>query len=144
MITNTWLKKRSVLMVGLEKFSMQLWIYRKKSWRWFENSVLYIHTMLIYREALPCIYTIAVTLAVRSHLFSFRTQKLSSLAPKILNWSRFGKIGCCCIQTKRTNWQKRLVLFLCLQQLNFPDRPLRYRRKMSQFFSYSSCRQLFS
>ena len=46
----------------------------------------------------PCVYTIAVTLAVRSHLFSYRTQKLSSLAPKILCWRRHGKIGCCCIQ----------------------------------------------
>ena len=47
------------------------------------------------------IYTIAVTLAVRFHLFPYRTQKLSSLAPKILNWRRFGKIGSCCIQRKR-------------------------------------------
>ena len=51
----------------------------------------------------PCVYTIAVTLAVRSHLFSYRTQKLSSLAPKILCWRRHGKIGRCCIQTKSTN-----------------------------------------
>ena len=144
MITNTWLKKRSVLMVGLEKFSMQLWIYRKKSWRWFENSVLYIHTMLIYREALPCIYTIAVTLAVRSHLFSFRTQKLSSLAPKILNWSRFGKIGCCCIQTKRTNWRKRLVLFLLSSATEFSRPTATLSEENVAVFSYSSCRQLFS
>ena len=144
MITNTWLKKRSVLMVGLEKFSMQLWIYRKKSWRWFENSVLYIHTMLIYREALPCIYTIAVTMAVRSHLFSFRTQKLSSLAPKILNWSRFGKIGCCCIQTKRTNWRKRLVLFLLSSATEFSRPTATLSEENVAVFSYSSCRQLFS
>ena len=52
--------------------------------------------MIYPRETL--IYTIAVTLAVRSHLFSYRTQKLSSLAPKILDWRRSGKIGCCCIQ----------------------------------------------
>ena len=56
-----------------------------------------VHKKKIYpRETL--IYTIAVTLAVRSHLFSYRTQKLSSLAPKILCWRRHGKIGCCCIQ----------------------------------------------
>ena len=48
------------------------------------------------------IYAIAVTLAVRIHLFSYRTQKLSSLAPKILNRRRFGKIGCCCIHEKGT------------------------------------------
>ena len=34
------------------------------------------------------------------HLFSYRTQKLSLLAPKILNWRRFGKIGSCCIQKR--------------------------------------------
>ena len=37
-------------------------------------------------------------MAVRIHLFSFRTQKLSSLAPKILCWRRHGKIGSCRIQ----------------------------------------------
>ena len=39
------------------------------------------------------------------HLFSYRTQKLSLLAPKILNWRRFGKIGSCCIQKRNpTFW----------------------------------------
>ena len=31
----------------------------------------------------------------RSHLFPFRTQKLSSVVPKILGWRRPGKIGRC-------------------------------------------------
>ena len=35
------------------------------------------------------------------HLFSYRTQKLSSLAPTILCWRRHGKIGSCCIQKER-------------------------------------------
>ena len=56
----------------------------------------------IYGE-IRSIYTIAVTLAVRSHLFSYRTQKLSSPAPTILDWRRSGKIGSCCIQNKRLN-----------------------------------------
>ena len=43
-------------MVGLEKFSMQLWIYRKKSWRWFENSVLYIYNVDISRGFALYIY----------------------------------------------------------------------------------------
>ena len=47
-----------------------------------------------------------MTLAVRSHLFPYRTQKLSSLAPKILNWRRFGKIGSCCIQRKGTVFRR--------------------------------------
>ena len=34
-------------------------------------------------------------MAMRSHLFPFRTQKLSSFAPTILGWRRLGKIGWC-------------------------------------------------
>ena len=32
-------------------------------------------------------------MTVRSHLFPFRTQKLSSLVPKIVSWKRLVKIG---------------------------------------------------
>ena len=39
--------------------------------------------------------TIAVTIASRTHLFSFRTQKLSSIALKVLGWTRPGRIGSC-------------------------------------------------
>ena len=48
------------------------------------------------------IYTIAVTMAARSHLFPSRTQKLSSFAPKILCRTRHGKIGRRCIQNLDT------------------------------------------
>ena len=41
-----------------------------------------------------------MSLAVRVHLFPFRTQKLSSSVPKILGWKRPGKIGRC--QHKRS------------------------------------------
>ena len=34
-----------------------------------------------------------VSMTVRSHLFPFRTQKLSSLVPKIVRWKRRVKIG---------------------------------------------------
>ena len=34
-----------------------------------------------------------VQMAMRFHLFPFRTQKLSSYTPKILRWRRLGKIG---------------------------------------------------
>ena len=37
--------------------------------------------------------TIAVTMASRIHLFSFRTQKLSSPAPKVLCGQLHGRIG---------------------------------------------------
>ena len=39
--------------------------------------------------------TIPVVITARPHLFPSRTQKLSSLVPKILGWRRPGKIGCC-------------------------------------------------
>ena len=35
----------------------------------------------------------SVSMTVRSHLFPFRTQKLSSLVPKIVRWKRRVKIG---------------------------------------------------
>ena len=35
----------------------------------------------------------SVSMTVRSHLFPFRTQKLSSLVPKIVGWKRLVKIG---------------------------------------------------
>ena len=35
----------------------------------------------------------SVQMAMRFHLFPFRTQKLSSYTPKILRWQRLGKIG---------------------------------------------------
>ena len=35
----------------------------------------------------------SVSMTVRSHLFPFRTQKLSSLVPKIVSWKRRVKIG---------------------------------------------------
>ena len=36
-----------------------------------------------------------VSMTVRNHLFPFRTQKLSSLVPKIVGWKRPVKIGRC-------------------------------------------------
>ena len=100
---------------------MQLWIYRvKKLTRDEKRCILSIHEKR-YVQGKPCMYTIAVTLAVRSHLFSYRTQKLSSLAPKILDWRRSGKIGCCCIQTKKEPlvWVV-LFYFIALCNNHFP------------------------
>ena len=36
-----------------------------------------------------------VTIEERIHLFPFRTQKLSSLSPKVLSGTPLGRIGCC-------------------------------------------------
>ena len=41
----------------------------------------------------PCEWPVSMT--VRFHLFPFRTQKLSSLVPKIVGWKRPVKIGRC-------------------------------------------------
>ena len=41
----------------------------------------------------------SVSMTVRSHLFPFRTQKLSSLLPKIVRWKRRVKIG-----SRRLEW----------------------------------------
>ena len=38
---------------------------------------------------------IVVTIALGIHLFSFRTQKLSLAAPKVLDGQPSGRIGCC-------------------------------------------------
>ena len=42
-----------------------------------------------------CLAYRPVPITRRSHLFPFRTQKLSSVVPKILGWRRPGKIGRC-------------------------------------------------
>ena len=34
-------------------------------------------------------------MALRTHLFPSRTQKLSSIAPKVLGWTRPGRLGRC-------------------------------------------------
>ena len=47
----------------------------------------------IYSAWKSVIYTIVVIIAERSHLFPFRTQKLSSPAPKVLVGSLTGRIG---------------------------------------------------
>ena len=45
-----------------------------------------------------CYITIAVAIALRTHLFPSRTQKLSSIALKVLCWQRHGRIRSCRIQ----------------------------------------------
>ena len=42
-----------------------------------------------------------VTIAKRIHLYPYRTQKLSSLASKILGWRRPGKIESCHLNVER-------------------------------------------
>ena len=53
-----------------------------------------------------------MTIASRIHLFSFRTQKLSSIALKVLGWTRPGRIGSCRIFLC-SKFHKILRLLLC-------------------------------
>ena len=47
------------------------------------------------KEKLTLVRVWPVSMTVRNHLFPFRTQKLSSLVPKIVGWKRPVKIGRC-------------------------------------------------
>ena len=57
---------------------------------------------------------IPVVMAKGSHLFPYRTQKLSLSAPMVLGWRRPGRVGHCRIPNKRDT---RLgVSFICSRQ----------------------------
>ena len=53
----------------------------KKHWTKYDK-----HVILVQSDR-------SVSMTVRFHLFPFRTQKLSSLVPKIVRWKRRVKIG---------------------------------------------------
>ena len=53
----------------------------KKYWTKYDK-----HVILVQSDR-------SVSMTVRFHLFPFRTQKLSSLVPKIVSWKRLVKIG---------------------------------------------------
>ena len=55
----------------------------KKHWTKYDK-----HVILVQSDR-------SVSMTVRFHLFPFRTQKLSSLVPKIVGWKRPVKIGRC-------------------------------------------------
>ena len=66
--------------------------------------------------------TIPVTIARGIHLFPFRTQKLSLLAPNVLGWKRPGRIGRCRFPNKKASERNKQVtnltgarFFVCLE-----------------------------
>ena len=61
-----------------------------------------------------------VTIAERIHLFPSRTQKLSSLTPKVLGFTP-GRIGSCHLPTEKNAFMG--VLFLLQRELNFWGKP---------------------
>ena len=75
----------------------------EKPWTLLKRYYAVVNLQWRFKDYLKCILStwkscyisIAVTIALRSHLFSFRTQKLSSIAPKVLSWQRLGRIGSC-------------------------------------------------
>ena len=80
-------------------------------------------------------------MTVRSHLFPFRTQKLSSLVPKIVGWTRPVKIGRCRLlspirllkpQSDGHAPLAQLVEQLTLNQWAQGSSPWRCTRKMTQ------------
>ena len=81
---------------GLDHNSLEtLWVNEKmwaviiQFWRHVLLEILDKSTAMCYTWSVIW----SVTMTVRFHLFPFRTQKLSSLVPKIVRWKRRVKIG---------------------------------------------------
>ena len=71
------------------------------------------HSTLLIR-LLVCKYVIThyqVVIAVRSHLFPFRTEKLSSLAPMVL---QCGRVGSRLLSSRASDFERFLRLFCFL------------------------------
>ena len=82
-------------------------------------SVLRVHPQQEKQMTRSFVWPVSMT--VRFHLFPFRTQKLSSLVPKIVGWKRPVKIGRCrLLKTQppgRANGPARGCLYAPLAQL---------------------------
>ena len=75
-----------------------------------------------------------VVMTERSHLFPYRTQKLSSPVPKVLGWTRPGRIGRCRFPLKES--QSRLFSFTCghsRERSAQPDRNMVQRNAACRF-----------
>ena len=68
----------------------------------------------------------SVSMTVRFHLFPFRTQKLSSLVPKIVRWKRRVKIGSRRLEQKRFRRNSE-AFFFCRKALSNLFSPSLYR-----------------
>ena len=62
---------------------------------WKQFDIQFWRYMPSKKEKLTLVREWPVSMTVRNHLFPFRTQKLSSLVPKIVGWKRPVKIGRC-------------------------------------------------
>ena len=78
------------------------------------------HSTLLIR-LLVCKYVIThyqVVIAVRSHLFPFRTEKLSSLAPMVL---QCGRVGSRLLLSRASDFERFLRLFVFTRIIFFPQ-----------------------
>ena len=64
-----------------------------------------------------------VSMTVRFHLFPFRTQKLSSLVPKIVGWRRPVKIGRCRLLETPYPARDRAIFVLCAKCRKYKRTP---------------------
>ena len=69
---------------------------------------------------------ILVTIAKGSHLFPYRTQKLSLSAPMVLGWRRPGRVGHCRIPNKKHTTNVVCFLFVPGQRLLSRCVPVKY------------------
>ena len=71
----------------------------------------------------------SVSMTVRFHLFPFRTQKLSSLVPKIVRWKRRVKIGSRRLEQKRFRRNSE-AFFFCLETVLGENRKAGMQRQV--------------
>ncbi len=82
-----------------------------------------------------------VAMTVRSHLFPYRTQQLSSPVPKVLGWTRPGRIGRCRFPLKAVS--KETAFFRCVWKPwvdLMRSRLFPYRRSNGENYDGRSCR----
>ena len=70
------------------------------------------------RESATTFKPLPVSMTLRSHLFSYRTQKLSSVVQKVLGWTRPGRI-CRCRFPKQKTYTNVYVFCFIQRFLNF-------------------------
>ena len=73
--------------------------------------------------------TLPVVMTERSHLFPYRTQQLSSPVPKVLGWTRPGRIGRCRFPLKHL---AQRCFFLFHSPMVCPNKPQPLRRGASE------------
>ena len=95
------------------------------------STVFSVHYLVL----LVCKYVIThyqVVIAVRSHLFPFRTEKLSSLAPMVL---QCGRVGSRLLLSRASDFERFLRLF-CFHEVLLSYRPAFSHRLRGSFYLF--------